>query len=205
MEKTRFYVYCDWFSGLMDDFTDEEVGKMLRALNRYIKGEGEEEFKDRALKKVWFAIKKTTDFNDKQYEKKSEWRKKIDEMKKACKELRVDSRGAVMVNENWIVSAEGDMIGRRSINGGFTYLISCDRLMEDDWCLHLITTKRGGIIYDFLEAYMVALRCAGIDEVTQRIGYGEDAEMITLKPKELANDLSALKNIGDKMISLCYK
>lgn len=67
-------------------------------------------------------------------------------------------------NEDWAVNEDGDLRG-----WGY-YLISCDRLLEEDWLIHLIGKKQ----FDantFIPAYIEACFRAGIQKVTMKMFY----------------------------------
>ncbi len=67
-------------------------------------------------------------------------------------------------NEDWFISANGDLMGWGC------YLISAERLQESDWLIHLMT-KRQFDANTFIPAYREACFRAGVQNVTMKMFY----------------------------------
>lgn len=74
-EKKSFVVYLDWFDAL-EEYSDAEVGQLMRALARYVQTGEEPEFTDRGMRGNWKFmcgdVKRASDKWDETRKKRSE-------------------------------------------------------------------------------------------------------------------------------------
>ena len=118
------------------------------------------------------------------------------DIKEICECYEVDSDGALLFNENWIISKEGDLIGGYS--GNYFYGIWDYMLSQPDWIAQLMN-KRWFDINTFIPVYIEALCRAGVEEVRCRYCYGE--ELHTIHPFELREDSNAVIKLIRDIIS----
>lgn len=69
--KESMLFYYDWDDDF-DEMTDEEVGKITRAIMKYEKTGQDTVFKDRAMKQLFRRMKKSVDENKERYQKRVE-------------------------------------------------------------------------------------------------------------------------------------
>ena len=111
------------------------------------------------------------------------------EIREICEMWNIDGENAVQINEDWIVSQNGDMIGRR-YDEKWDYVIEVDRVDEEDWVQHLCT-KVWFNPRSFLPAYIIALNIAGVTEIEVTFGYDSNEKRTSIKPSEM------LRNLGE--------
>lgn len=70
-DKKSFVAYLSWFDAL-EEYSDAEVGQLMRALARYAKTGEEPEFSDRGMRGLWRSMKDGVDKDFSKYREKSQ-------------------------------------------------------------------------------------------------------------------------------------
>lgn len=115
---------------------------------------------------------------------------KQEEIKKICDWHNVDPEGVWQINEDWLVSRTGDLIGGRNFGYGIY-----DYQNGDTWIPHM-AEKNWVDLHTFIPAYVEALCRRGYKEYTIKLSY--DSESITIKPFELRTDFEGMNELANK-------
>ena len=68
-EQQGFMLYADWWGALYEDYSNEEIGQLLKAAIDYFRTGELAEFSDRSMKTAFKSIMNNIDLDRQRYEK----------------------------------------------------------------------------------------------------------------------------------------